>query len=107
MATINTRFGKIEYTSEVGNHSTFYVDGTLWEKGEECRVYFSVKHSKGREQCGYYDCKRKQACIKSSPASWGHEIKASIVHQDSPVYNTGLGFYGTAADAARGFDGIE
>ena len=80
MATITTTLGNIEYTNFVGVNDHF-VDAKVWEKEGECRVYFSVQHSKGREQCGYYDCRRKISVMRSSPAAWAHEIKASIAHE--------------------------
>lgn len=111
MATINTSIGKVTYTDTVGQADR-PVTATLWEKNGNVRVYFKVRHERGVEDCGYYDVKNKIAYTKSSPAAWGHEIKASIVFTPTAdskpeTFNTGFGYYGTANDAARGFDGIE
>lgn len=46
-------------------------------------------------------CKRHQLGVLEN------KIAATPVITKKPVYNTGFGYYGTARDAARGFDGIE
>ena len=117
MAQIKTNFGTVEFTDTVGKFDHPVV-ASVWEKEGKCRVYFKVSHSKGSEQCGYYDVIGKIAYTRSSPAAWGHEIKGSIIHEASAqvapkqvaktgTFNTGFGYFGSQKDADRGFDGIE
>jgi hypothetical protein len=79
MAQIKTSFGTVEYTDFVGRND-YPVEASLWEKGDHCRIYFSVRWEKGVEKCGFYDVKNRLKCTRSSPAAWGHEIKNSIEH---------------------------
>jgi len=80
MAHIKTSFGTVEFTDTVGDFDRPVV-ASVWETEGNCRVYFKVLHSKGAEQCGYYDVIGKTAHTRSSPAAWGHEIKGSIIHK--------------------------
>lgn len=75
---------------------------------------FFVKTPYGDRNCYYY-CKKLNGIWNGK--TWEisckqHELgmlEQYVVKYsgNSNTYNTGLGFYGTAADARRGFDGIE
>jgi hypothetical protein len=86
------------------------------KKNGKSRVYFKVLFSGSTPvDCGYIDGETgHKGAIQSRPVSWGQYLapqvtftKATAKEEQEAVYNTGFGYYGTAADAARGFDGIE
>lgn len=91
------------------------VSASLWEKNGKSRVYFKVLFAGSSPvDCGFICGETGDKAIKSSPVSWGHRLESEVTFQEKSsrlatekTFNTGLGYYGTAADAARGFDGIE
>jgi hypothetical protein len=80
------KFNGVVYGKDNGKHWT-----TLF-------VYLDGKHTKIKE------------VPKSESAAKKAEYLAEIMdntNASSKEFNTNCGFYGTAADAARGYDGIE
>ena len=113
MKSVTTPFCTIHYPETVGSNNR-PVTATLWEKNGSCRVYFKVLFDNAKPvDCGYFDAKTQMKSLASNPVSWARQISSEITVSASckqpheKTFNTGFGYYGTDADAARGFDGIE
>lgn len=81
-----------------------YQNGKISERAAECarRNEQGFKHNWTVEQHeAALIAKAISLIAASTPAA------KSPSGQNRGTYNTGCGFYGTAKDAARGFDGIE
>lgn len=108
MATIITSKGNVEYPTALNGYD---VTAKAWQSGDQCRVYFKLD---GKD-AGFYDCATRRFISSASNEfigkavtfTEGASVPAQPAHKPSGFYNTGLGYMGTAADAARGFDGIE
>lgn len=112
MATISTSFGKVTYPETINDRR---VVASLWEKNGKSRVYFKVLFAGSSPvDCGFIDGQTGERAISSRPVSWGNALNSQVSFQksdgatkSSETFNTGFGYYGTAADAKKGFDGIE
>lgn len=117
MATIKTLFGIVTYPETIESYSgnnSYRVVASLWEKNGKSRVYFKVIFAgQSPVDCGWMDGQTGESAISSRPVSWGKTLNAQVSFKKSDnnkqtgTYNTGFGYYGTAKDAAKGFDGIE
>lgn len=78
-----------------------YENGTIRSMAEEAarRNEFGFKQGWTVEQ--------HEEWMINKAMSLASEITAKSQPKQPRVYNTGLGYYGTAKDAAKGFDGIE
>lgn len=111
MAAISTSFGTVTYPETIRDRR---VTASLWEKNGKSRVYFKINFAGSSPvDCGFIDGETGEKAISSRPSSWGGYLSPKVSFEKSEsknsagTYNTGFGYYGTAADAKKGFDGIE
>ncbi len=110
MPTIQTSFGTVTYPETISDRR---VIASIWEKNGKSRVYFKINFAGSSPvDCGFIDGETGEKAISSRPVSWGQYLSPKVSFEKASAgqkgtYNTGFGYFGTAKDAAKGFDGIE
>lgn len=76
MASVQTSFGQIQYPETINDKM---VIASVWEKGENCRVYFKVRFPGSTPvDCGFIDVKTGEKAISSRPVSWGQKLDPQV-----------------------------